>query len=173
MSVCHFHDDLQNLPNGEVLKPSTWRMLFFPEQRCDDVNVIGRLFFCKVCIMYQVIQVVTFSSPNVGGHKKPFKKGSRKLTIPKRALTLNHQVIIVFIGRPFLIPCRFLLIPWMFQAEGHYYALGEHYNSVVPAWAGELLRNGRKKNNAEVKWCALGGGERGLKECCKNECKLR
>ena len=111
MSVCHFHDDLQNLPNGEVLKPSTWRMLFFPEQRCDDVNVIGRLFFCKVCIMYQVIQVVTFSSPNVGGHKKPFKKGSRKLTIPKRILALNHQVIIVFIGRPFLIPCRFLLIP--------------------------------------------------------------
>ena len=50
----------------------------------------------------------------------------------------------------------------MFQTEGHYYALGEHYNSVVPAWAGEREEKWtEEKINAEVKWCALGeGGER-------------
>ena len=32
---------------------------------------------------YQVIQIVTFLSPNVGGHQQPLK-GSRELTIPKK-----------------------------------------------------------------------------------------
>ena len=44
----------------------------------------------KINILYnsQVIQFVTFLSPNVGGHEQPFK-GSRKLTTPKTQRIAN------------------------------------------------------------------------------------
>ena len=88
VSVCHFHDDLQNLPKGWVLKPSTWRMSFFPEQRCDDVNVIGRFFFCKCVLCTRWFKPWPFH-PQTLEVTKHHWKGSRKLTIPKRALCIE------------------------------------------------------------------------------------
>ena len=48
----------------------------------------GSSFYLKIINhkpLLMVIQVVTFSSPNVGGHPQPFSKGSLNLTIPKRS----------------------------------------------------------------------------------------
>ena len=48
--------------------------------------LFGICLECCSWISYQVIQFVTFSSPNVGGHQfqQPLQEGSRELTIPKR-----------------------------------------------------------------------------------------
>ena len=55
-------------------------------------TTVGIMYSVCVCVRFflkiwnnlnQVIQFVTFSSPIVGGHKKPSQKGSR-MTIPKK-----------------------------------------------------------------------------------------
>ena len=44
-----------------------------------------------VMIIYQVIQSVTFSSPNVGGYQQPFKKG-HLTTLPETNIKLSFSV---------------------------------------------------------------------------------
>ena len=70
-----------------------------------------------------VIQFVTFLSPNVEGHDSPLK-GSRKLTIPKRAQR---------IARIWGFPCFFLVELW----DPTYNCLVRAHLVCVEFWVGQ------------------------------------
>ena len=60
-----------------------WKIYLSSSILCAGKKTLSFHFFPSL-LAHQVIQVVPFSSPNVGGHLTPFQ-GSREFTIPKRS----------------------------------------------------------------------------------------